>query len=89
MQNKTLLKRRSGLHNHCPVRFATGSFMSEYAHAWPLPNAEIHFNDVQAFVPVNWIPSEPTKKVPFRGSSSYPISLLKVFLGLAHELLNS
>uniref|UniRef100_H2ZLQ5 Peptidase metallopeptidase domain-containing protein n=1 Tax=Ciona savignyi TaxID=51511 RepID=H2ZLQ5_CIOSA len=65
-------------HNRCPVPFTTqGQFIQEYAHAWPLPQAEIHFNDRQPYT---------------RSSSNYPISLLKVAiheightLGLPHS----
>uniref|UniRef100_F6UHX2 Peptidase metallopeptidase domain-containing protein n=1 Tax=Ciona intestinalis TaxID=7719 RepID=F6UHX2_CIOIN len=64
-------------HNRCPVSFGQGPLIQEYAHAWALPKAEIHFNDEQPFVP---------------SSASYPISLLKVAiheightLGLSHN----
>jgi len=40
-----------------------------------LPKAEIHFNGVQPFVPVSWIPSEGTAA---GSGGSVPISLLKV-----------
>lgn len=49
--------------------------MQEYAHAWPLPKAEVHFNDAQPFVPVSWEPGAPHGT---RQSPRYPISLLKV-----------
>ncbi|CAK8685597.1 unnamed protein product [Clavelina lepadiformis] len=70
-------------HNRCPVVFYQGRFVQEYAHAWPLPKAEVHFNDRQPFVPVSWIPTTDNGGSSSRRASSFPISLLKVAL---HEI---
>jgi len=66
-----------GQHNECPATFNTAPFVREYAHAWPLPWAQVHFNDNEMFVPFSW--SSSHKNVVLQ-TNKLPISLLKVML---------
>lgn len=52
--------------------------MNEYAHAWPLPRAEIHFNDDQPFVDVSWDAVEDGASFVRAHRGRSPISLFKV-----------
>lgn len=73
------------LHNRCRVPFRDGLITREYAHAWPLPHAEIHFNDDQPFVSVSWDPTAALSSYS-RGRLTYnqiPISLHRVAV---HEI---
>ena len=65
-------------HNRCPVQFKSGLLTQEFAHAWALPKAEIHFNDAQRFVPVGYFPTTPRRNGLLGGTTSNPISFLKV-----------
>jgi len=69
-----------GQHNECPATFNTAPFVREYAHAWPLPWAQVHFNDNEMFVPFSW--SSNHKNIVLQ-TNKLPISLLKVAL---HEI---
>nr|XP_039263243.1 matrix metalloproteinase-21-like isoform X2 [Styela clava] len=80
------------VHNRCLVPFSDGPFAREYAHAWPLPQAEVHFNDDQPFVSVSWEPAKDISMSPPMTVHGTPISLLKVAtheighaLGLPHK----
>ena len=69
----------SARHNRCPVQFKSGLLTREFAHAWALPKAEIHFNDAQTFVPANYISTPPPRETSGRAVSR-PISFLKVHI---------
>lgn len=65
-------------HHRCRVPFRDGAITKEYAHAWPLPRAEIHFNDDQPFVAISWDAARDYISFvkAYRGRD--PISLFKV-----------
>jgi len=70
-----------GQHNECPATFDTSPYVREFAHAWPLPWAQVHFNDDELFVPFSW--QAPFRDDVIRTNNRLPISLLKVAL---HEI---
>lgn len=71
------------LHHRCRVPFRDGPIVKEYAHAWPLPRAEIHFNDDQPFVAISWDAAKDYVSFVREHRGRTPISLFKVAI---HEI---